>query len=290
MTKIILHLGAHRTASTHVQAVMAKNTALLAQAGILAPHQSDVKNALTKPLGARIPSLGAGFRALVGASEAPDTVVISDENLLGFLNSIFTHGRFYPDTARRMAKLRAMLPVDPAKIVVAIRPYDSFFPSAYGRWLAPNRMALPRAAMAGLVLGLTRGWADMLADITMAFPDTPLTISEYSPDPSFGPSQLKAILGPLAEALVFNSSYRWNRSMSARQTMLYEQALAAGDEQKAEDIRTWRRFNQPALQEGFWDEPTQAALSARYKQDRATIHERFPAFVMANRVEGQDAD
>ena len=291
MTKIILHLGAHRTASTHVQAIMAKNTALLAQAGILAPRQEDVSFALTKPLGARIPSLRAGFRALTKARghPTPETLVISDENLLGFLNSIFTHGQFYPDTARRMAKLRAMLPVDPAKIVVAIRPYGGFFASAYGRWLAPTRMALPRATMADMVCNLERGWPDMLADVAAAFPDSPLTISEYSPNPAFGPSQLQAILGPLADELVFNPDYRWNRSMSARQTMLYEQALAEGDAQKATEIRTWKRFNQPALLDGFWDAPTMAALTARYEQDRATIRERFPAFVSAAAFERQDA-
>ncbi|NOR60892.1 MAG: hypothetical protein GQ535_00160 [Rhodobacteraceae bacterium] len=284
MTKIILHLGAHRTASTHVQGVLGKNTALLAGAGISAPSQDAVKNALTKPLGARIPSVQAGFRPLAGL----ETVVISDENLLGFLNSIFTHGEFYPDTARRLAKLRAMLPVDPVKIVVAIRPYESFFASAYGRWLAPGRMVLPRATVAELVLGLKRGWGDVLADIAGAFPDSELLISEYSSNPRFGPAQLSAILGPLADELFYNPDYRWNRSMSARQTMLYEQAVEAGDAEKADDIRTWKRFNQPELLDGFWDEATLDALKARYAIERAAILKRFPAFVAAQSFDEQD--
>ncbi len=288
MTKIILHLGAHRTASTHVQGVLGKNVALLAEAGIVAPSQDNVKIALTKPLGARIPSKRAGFAALLkGAS--PETVVISDENLLGFLNSIFTHGKFYPDTARRLAKLRHMLPCDPAKIVVAIRPYDSFFASAYGRWLAPGRLVLPHKTVAELALGLTRGWGDVLADIAAAFPKSELVISEYSPDPRFGPAQLSAILGPLADELFYNPDYRWNRSMSARQTMLYEQAVAAGDAEKADDIRTWKRFKQPDLLDGFWDENAQKALQIRYARDRAAISERFPAFVTAKNFTGQDA-
>ena len=284
MTKIILHLGAHRTASTHVQGVLAKNTAFLAKAGINAPCQADVNAALTKPLGTQ---MRAGFGALNSAEM--ETVVISDENLLGFLNSIFTHGRFYPDTARRMADLGAILPVSPAKIVVAIRPYDSFFASAYGRWLAPERMVLSRKTVADLVLGLTRGWHDVLADIASAFPGADLLISEYSADPRFGPAQLFALLGPLADRLFYNPDYRWNRSMSARQTMLYEQALTAGNIEKANDIRTWKRFNQPDLLDGFWDQATLKALQARYMHDRSAIIERFPAFVTAGRFEGQDA-
>ncbi len=288
MPKIILHLGAHRTASTHVQAVMAKNPALLAEAGFGAPSQEHVKVALTKPLSS---SAGpSAFARLVTDSglAGRTTIIISDENLLGFLNDIFTHGRFYPNTARRLAKLRQMLPVDPCKIVVAIRPYHSFFASAYGRWLAPNRMVLPRPALAELVLGLTRGWGHMLDDITAAFPNSELHISEYSPDPRFGPAQLSALLGPVADQLVYNPDYRWNRSMSARQTMLYEHAVATGEAEKADDIRTWKRFKQPPLLDGFWSAPTLEALQARYNADKAAIHKRFPAFVTAQTLEGQD--
>ncbi len=154
MTKIILHLGAHRTGSTHVQGVMAKNRALLAAEGIVAPSQSAVSEALTKGIGSRLPALRGGFGRLRGAG---GTVVVSDENMLGFLNNIFTHGQFYPDTARRMGRLKQLLPAAPERIVLAIRPYESFFPSAYGRWLAPGRRVLPRADIAALVLGLRRG-------------------------------------------------------------------------------------------------------------------------------------
>lgn len=291
MTKIILHLGAHRTASTHVQGVLAKNQALLAAAGIGAPCQEDIKTALTKPINVFPAPAQAGYALLLKRSgcEGRKTVVISDENLLGFLNNIFSHGEFYPDTAHNMAELKAFLPVSPAKIVIAIRPYASFFASAYGRWLAPKRMVLPRAVLSELVLGVARGWPDVLVEVAAAFPESELRISEYSPDPRFGHSQLKAILGPLADDLVFNPDFRWNRSMSARQTMLFEQALAEGEFEKAEDIRTWKRFKQPPLLEGFWDDPTLSALKARYAADKAAILRRFPAFVMANRFERQDA-
>ena len=291
MTKIILHLGAHRTGSTHVQGVLGKNTALLAAAGIGAPSQEAVKIALTKPINVYPAPTHAGFEQLVHNSgcEGRKTVVISDENLLGFLNSIFSHGEFYPDTAVNMVALKAMLPVAPAKIVIAIRPYDSFFASAYGRWLAPKRMVLPRAALSELMLGLARGWGDVLTEVAAAFPESELRISEYSPAPRFAPSQLAAILGPLAEDLVFNPDFRWNRSMSARQTMLFEQAVTAGEADKANDIRTWKRFKQPPLLEGFWNEATLAALRARYAADKAAILKRFPAFVTADAFEGQDA-
>jgi hypothetical protein len=274
-----------------VQGVLQKNQALLAAAGICVPNQEAVKNALTKPINVYPPPAHAGFEPLVRQSGCTGrkTVVISDENLLGFLNDIFSHGEFYPNTAFNLAELKTMLPVAPVKIVIAIRAYDSFFASAYGRWLAPKRMVLSRGALAELVRGLKRGWPEVLADIAAAFPDSPLVISEYSPDPRFGPAHLAALLGPLAEDLVFNPDFRWNRSMSARQTQLFERAVAEGNAGKAKDIRTWKRFKQPPLLEGFWDEATTAALRARYAADKATILKRFPAFVTNDRFEEQDA-
>lgn len=274
-----------------MQGVMGKNAALLAAAGIGAPSQPQIKAAFTKPLGSRLPNVRGGFKRLCKESgfRGLETLVISDENLLGFLNSLFSHGLFYPDTAVRLKRLRQMLPMVPGKIVVAIRPYDSFFASAYGRWLSPGRMVLPRAAVAELVLGFERRWVDVLTDISAVFPESELVISEYSPDPRFAPSQLAVILGPLSKELVYNPGYRWNRSMSGHQTMLYERAIEAGEVDKAEDIRTWKRFKQPRLLDEFWDEATRRALNARYLTERGLIRERFPAFVTAASFEGQDA-
>ncbi len=129
----------------------------------------------------------------------------------------------------------------------------------------------------------------MLAEVAEAFPESRLQLGEYSPDPGFAPSQLAHILGPVADRLAYNPGYRWNRSMSARQTKLYEEAIVAGNAAKASEIRDWKRFKQPPLQEGFWDRETEQALQARYRRDRAAIIERFPAFVTREAFEGEDA-
>lgn len=291
MQDIILHLGAHRTASTHVQGVIGKNQPLLARAGIHAPEQKLLHRALTKGLNGRLPVSARTFERFVQECgvEAAETLVISDENLLGFLNSIFTHGAFYPDTRRRLNRLRQILPTAPRRIVFGIRPYDTFFSSAYGRWLAPTRSVIARDALEELVLSLKRGWHDVASDIAAAFPDSELVLSEYSPDPAYGQAQLSRILGPLAADLEFNPDYRWNRSMSARQTMLYEQAVLEGNEEKAAEIRAWRRFKQPPLIEDFWSTATQSTLQSRYKDDRAALRRQFPAFVTAADFAKQDA-
>lgn len=291
MQDIILHLGAHRTASTHVQGVMGNNEALLAKAGIGAPQQKPVHAAITAQLGGVMPVNPGGFNRFIQQSgfENCEKLVISDENITGFLNNIFTHGEFYPQTARRLKRLCKMLPTVPRRVVFSIRPYDSYFASAYGRWLTPGRMVIQRETLAELVLGLKRGWQDVTAEIIAAFPDSKLVLSEYSSDPRFGQAQLRHILGPLTDELYYNPGYRWNRSMSARQTALFERAIEEGAPEKAEDIRTWKRFNQPALIDGFWDEQTRHALNERYLADRAGIIAQFPEFVTAEAFEGQDA-
>jgi len=284
LPQISLHLGAHRTASTHIQGVLAKNVPLLAAAGVASPSQAVTKEVLTSRLNPAqpLPSSGGEFaKMLQMANIAPDArLVISDENFIGFLNGIFSHQQFYPDCRARLLRLQQMLPEAPEKVLIAIRPYSSFFSSAYGRWLSPVRPVVPRDLCAELVLGLERGWGDLLEDIAAVFPESELVIVEYSPAPRFGPDQLFRLLGPLAEKLEYNPHYRWNRSMSARQTRLYEQAVQAGE--GADEVRALIRLKQPPLTEGFWDEATQAALEARYEKDRAAIIRQFPAFVMAS--------
>ncbi len=290
MPDLILHLGAHRTATTHVQGVMAKNTALLARAGVGSPPQAATQQALTARLKADQlmgPVQGA-FEGLLRACEISDQakVIISDENFIGFINEIFAHEKFYPNARRRLKRLRQLLPHPPQKVLFSIRPYDSFFASAYGRWLSPVRPVLTRAQCAEIALGLKRGWGDVLAEIAEVFPESELVFTEYSPAPRFGPDQLFRLLGPLAEQLEYNPNYRWNRSMSARQTRLYEQAVLAGE--GADGVRALIRHGQPPLTEGFWDEATLAALQDRYKSGRTAIIRQFPAFVMASGDGSQD--
>ena len=290
MQDIILHLGAHRTASTLVQGVIGNNAALLLEAGIGMPHQTATHTALTARLNGRLPVAAGSFTRYIRQSglDGCKTLVISDENILGFLNNIFAHGTFYPDTARRAKRLMQFLPAAPRKVVFSIRPYDSFFASAYGRWLTPERMVIPREDVAELVLGLKRGWQDVAAEIAAAFPDSELVFSEYSSHPDFGPAQLSRILGPVSGTLAYNPGYRWNRSMSARQTMLYERAITEADAEKASEIRTWKRFKQPKLVDMFWDGANRAALNTRYQADRAALIAQFPAFVTSEAFEAQD--
>lgn len=295
MSEIILHLGAHRTASTYVQGVLGKNAALLAAHGIFAPKQEITRATLTESLGSALPGFALGrvferFLEMAGAKTAR-SLIISDENMPGFLNNIFAHARFYPETRPRLQRLRQLLPVAPRRVLFNIRPYETFFASAYGRWLSPVRPVLPRAVIAETVLGLQRGWADIVAEIAGVFPESELVISEYNSDDSFGPRQLHRILGPLADELEFTSGYRWNRGMSGYQTMRYERALQEGAHNglDAESIRALNRGGQPPLSEDFWDGTTRDTLRRRYNGDCARLSAQYPAFVRANRNQPRDA-
>ena len=175
--------------------------------------------------------------------------------------------------------------------MLSVHPYESFFPSAYGRWLAPGRVVLPREDIAGIVLGLQRGWDDLIVEIAETFPEAELLISEYHPDASFGFSQLRNLLGPLADELGFTTGYRWNRGMSGYQTGRYEHALLHGAHNglDADEIRGLIRPGQAPLNEGFWEPAGLAELKDRYEADRNRILRQVPAFVTADTAPPQDA-
>ena len=292
---LILHLGAHRTASTYVQGVLGKNAGLLAENGIGMPAQEATRAALTERLNPRLPTLpmAGGFDRLLSDTGVADcqTIILSDENMLGFLNEIFAHHKFYPNTRARLKRLSRLLPVSPSKIMLGIRPYETFFPSAYSRWLSPGRPVLPREDIAGIVLGFQRGWDDLIQEITEVFPEAELMISEYHSDASYGLDQLHQLLGPCAEQLEFTTGYRWNRSMSGHQTHRYEQALLHGEHngQDADTIRSLIRLGQTPLSEGFWADSVLHEVQSRYQQDLERILKQVPAFVMAPDANNQDA-
>ncbi|MCF6272329.1 MAG: hypothetical protein L3J37_03925 [Rhodobacteraceae bacterium] len=295
MQDIILHLGAHRTASTYVQGVLAKNSARLGAAGFASPSQESTRASLTAAISSRFSRqlLTGGFAGFIhdNAMEGARTLILSDENFLGFLNDIFSHHAFYPDTGPRLKRLANLLPAPPVKVVFALRPYTTFFPSAYSRWISPGRPVMARDEAASIILGLVRGWPDLIADISAAFPDSELVLAEYHSDAGFGLSQLHSLLGSLADELDFTTGYRWNRGMSAYQTHRFEEALTHGHHKgdSPEEIRALIRLGQPPLAAEFWDGPTRQALDRRYKTDLARIIEQYPAFVRTNLPEGQDA-
>ncbi len=140
--KIVLHLGAHKTASTHLQRCLLADRATLSRAGVqvYGPPQlrgehptllkrfdlPGAKSGLGDPQGALRDMLGDGHR-----------LVLSEENLVGSL--LNRYGKMaepmYPEAEKRIADLAAKTAPGGLDLCLSIRQPTHFLNSAYGQHL-----------------------------------------------------------------------------------------------------------------------------------------------------------
>ena len=134
--KLHVHLGVHKTATTYLQGLLAKNLPRLNAAGVGAMPLSPFRAFLTRNL----MNLPAGeFRiedelARFFSDGVPSSIrglILSDENLIGLCNGLIASGKPYQNSGKRLGHLRELLKGHSITIYMSIRSYDHFTSSAY---------------------------------------------------------------------------------------------------------------------------------------------------------------
>ncbi len=284
--EVYLHLGAHKTATTFIQQTMQSNAETLAKSGIFAPRLEDIRAAITPGMAGK-PMLG--FEEYISlivpentlSHEAlPERLILSDENMVGYPAEIFAKGVFYLDAKQRLKVLKSWLPAPPTKIVFAVRPYTTFFSSAYAQWLGPfakkygpEKRFIPREVIHKKISGLKRGWPAIIRDVQKIFPDSQIIVKEYRPAPEYLQEMFEILLGDSAGELKYNAGYFWNRGLSADLVSELEAQLAKGEAnpESVAKIRAQRSKNPSDLGAHFWPDDQRKALLLRYEADILTL-------------------
>ncbi|MFD1911648.1 hypothetical protein [Halodurantibacterium flavum] len=142
--QIVLHVGAHKTASTHLQHTIRSQGWRLRRQDVtfLGPHMLRGQIIDLEPV-ARDPGLlpflralrmRTGFRRLCKGHKQ---VFVSDENLLGGTYSLrrVAPVRLYPDGAQRIGRLLRRLGIPRAKVLLAVRDPATHLVSNYSQRL-----------------------------------------------------------------------------------------------------------------------------------------------------------
>lgn len=174
---VVLHLGAHKTATTNLQRLFFKNRQLLeSDLGFgyvpMFRLRADVTTRLdradSQPQRSQMVEALRGYG--VGLASDGRRVLLSDENLIGDCAEIMRSGKLYPRMLTRLRRLRELLGQEPREIWFAVRAYDHFLASAY---VEANRHAkefLSWDATAARVDLSRRRWPQVLADVRTVFP------------------------------------------------------------------------------------------------------------------------
>lgn len=183
---IHIHLGAHKTASTHIQAILRENAALLSAAKVRYAPPSEVRR-LIGP--ARRAAAWAGFvpspRAFVAARRiaalAGDErlLIVADENSLGMCAEVIMTGALYPTAAPRLRLLGRLAARRDTTAFLAIRDYAPFFSGVHAQAARGGRARALTAAELKAFAALPRRWPDVVRDIRRALPDARLILWRF---------------------------------------------------------------------------------------------------------------
>ena len=175
---VLLHIGAHRCATTTFQSYMRLNGDRLGGLGIgfWGPHRT-----LGGLLGGLQPRPGpARGRDLQrratgrlrlhlsrGSAAGLTRLVVSDENMMGSIRDNLRRGGLYDGVGERMARYGAAFDGNLTDVVVNVRALDGYWTSALGYALMRGA-TLPAPALLNRLAESARGWRDVITDLACA--------------------------------------------------------------------------------------------------------------------------
>ena len=187
--ELVLHVGAHRTASTSFQAYLKQNRDELGQWGIgfWGPHRT------RKGLFAGVvPRNGYGLqedqlrRAKGRISmqlartemQGARTLIVSDENMLGSVRDNLRRASLYAQAGDRMGRFSTAFGGQVSTVMISIRSLDHYWASAAAYGVGRGH-PMPAPDLWERIAVSMRGWRDVITDVAQAFPDAQVRVLPF---------------------------------------------------------------------------------------------------------------
>jgi len=203
--KIVLHLGAHKTASTYLQKCLAQSGGRLAASAIAYQGPRELRPYLTnwpaRHARSEAERIADAMAWLFDTAEEKglQRLILSEEQFLGTLRPLMQGGTLYETLGESLAPVVRAMQGRPFEIVMALRGYDEFFASAYCQVLRGWRFQRFGAGLREHFLDHPRGWADVVADIAALCPaETPIRLWRYEDFEAVEDDIFLALAGPAA--------------------------------------------------------------------------------------------
>ena len=181
---IVLHIGAHRTATTSLQRLARDHVAGLAGQGVtfwgpqvtrpnLLPGVQPGRGrsaAMTRRAAGRLRLKCA--QAGLGGTQV---LILSDENMLGTPQGNLTAQALYPAAGERLARISAALRGQVRRVVLSVRGQEAYWSSVLAMMVERGHN-VPRARVLQALADARRGWRDVVTDVACAVPEAELII------------------------------------------------------------------------------------------------------------------
>lgn len=268
--RLDLHLGVHKTATTHLQRYWVQCAGLPGAAAC--PPMQEVRNAVT-PVAYGAPATAQAAAWLAGWPGRTDRLVLSEENLIGDCGLLFDQQSLYADARRRLSRVAAMLPRADLRLWLCIREYGSFIRSAYSEVLRHRPYKPFRSAYTGFNLD-QRGWPELVADVQAAFPQARLHVWRYESLADLRDRITTTLFDVPASALPKPDDARDRQSLSRMAVRLLDDICQKAGADVATKVRpsVERIVNGPNYPRfDPWRDDERQAFQRRYEQDTARL-------------------
>lgn len=295
--RVILHLGAHKTATTYIQRVLQHHRRALRQEGValLLPRDLRKDDGIKTPsmrlppdeFAAACQATGQRLREMMAEACTARTsrLVISEEGMLGSSQINLTQGALYPDLAQRLQALPLDLNHPDTVVMLAVRGYAGFYSSNVTTAVRRGKiMDVARARR--LLLSAQRGWGDVVRDIMAYLPQAQMQIWQYEAFRDLEPAVMTGLVGrPISHA-----QESVNRTLSRdAMTCLLDcfGAPSRFDNAKAIIDEMLQRFpiNADNPPYSMWQDDEKSALSERYAKDWEDLKKSLPEAAFLTRAQ-----
>ncbi|MGX0975180.1 hypothetical protein ACSSVY_000878 [Roseovarius sp. MBR-51] len=264
--EIILHLGAHRTASTSFQHYMRANTAALAARGLGYWGPEVTRDGV---LSGVIPIAGAmsatvqldrargriALRLAEARAQGLNRVLVSDENMIGAARRNLRRGRLYPGIGDRMARFAHAFDGRITRVALSVRGQDSWWASALAYGVGRGH-GVPEVDDLDRLVTVNRHWREVIGDLACALPGVDLVVLPHEAHAGRPEDRLRAMTG--IEALPRKASRLWLNRAPHLAALRRAVAARGGDvTQLPEGEGRWQPFDRDqrlALQEAYADD------------------------------------
>lgn len=207
--RLVFLVGAHKTASSHLQqslldagaALAAHDVALVPPKAVradLTPVSALVRDGISPEIGQ---AAGAAFLSLHGGTAA--TVILMDENILGSTDRkmLMRKTRLYPWAHHRLGRIISLFTGHDIEIGLAIRSPATFLPSCWSESLHHGPYEPFRRYIKNID-PLALSWSALADRLHEAAPQTRMIAWRYEDYPALFPQLTTRLLGPAASTQV----------------------------------------------------------------------------------------
>jgi hypothetical protein len=278
MPRILLHIGAHKTATSYMQKKLALNVDLLARRGIHYDPLETFRKGFTPLLNEEATRENDYVKLLNGKAKTM-ALLISEENIMGVPGDLPREHKYYIRIRQRLARTAELFHTATPEIFLSLREYASFAVSMYSEYIRHQKY-LPFAEYRAIFEASNFSWLSVIDEIFEAVPGARLTLWDFSDFRNIEKQVFQSMLG--FDPDIFENPVGPVRESFSEVAIRAIEVLSGAlkhDEVKKLVNPIARNLPKGDLYPPFdpLEAPTKAVLKAQYKADLDAIAAKYPS-------------